>query len=186
MPQRSARAPGAITPRSSRPRPRAAATVALSSAVQTDGRTIGNGGFYGGRPGAPREDPAVEATRRPRRQDGRARIRDPCRRRRRVVDELDEQRVRRSRWLPSPPEGIHLGTYAYVALILAVLALLRLDGSRRDAVAVVALYLAVFEWETVLVEQPSVTRVVLLGALLVALIVARPQGLLGTPAVDVA
>jgi len=43
-----------------------------------------------------------------------------------------------------------------------------------------------FEWETVLVEQPSVTRVLLLGALLVALIVARPQGLLGSPRVDTA
>jgi ABC-type branched-subunit amino acid transport system permease subunit len=87
-------------------------------------------------------------------------------------------------WLLGPPDGSHFGTYAYVALILAVLAMLRLTGWRRDAVAVVALYLAVFEWETVLVEQPSVTRVVLLGALLVALIVARPQGLLGRPRVD--
>jgi ABC-type branched-subunit amino acid transport system permease subunit len=87
-------------------------------------------------------------------------------------------------WLLRAPEGVHLGTYAYVALILAVLAMLRLNGWRRDAVAVVALYLAVFEWETVLVEQPSVTRVILLGAVLVALTVARPQGLFGQPRVD--
>ena len=87
-------------------------------------------------------------------------------------------------WLLRAPDEAHLGTYAYVALILAVLALLRLNGWRRDAVAVVALYLAVFEWETVLVEQPSITRVVLLGAVLVALTVARPQGLFGQPRVD--
>ena len=87
-------------------------------------------------------------------------------------------------WLLRAPDGAHLGTYAYVALILAVLAMFRLNGWRRDAVAVVSLYLAVFEWETVLVEQPSITRVVLLGAVLVALTVARPQGLFGRPRVD--
>jgi hypothetical protein len=87
-------------------------------------------------------------------------------------------------WLPHPPDGSHVGTYAYVALILAVLALLRLKGRRRDIVAIAALYLAVFEWETVLVEQPSVTRIVLLGAMLVVFIVARPQGLLGQLRVD--
>jgi branched-chain amino acid transport system permease protein len=89
-------------------------------------------------------------------------------------------------WLLHPSTGSQLGTYAYVALILAVLAMMRARGWRRDAIAIPALYLAVFEWETVLVEQPSVTRVVLLGAVLVALIVARPQGLLGQPRVELA
>jgi branched-chain amino acid transport system permease protein len=87
-------------------------------------------------------------------------------------------------WLIHPSESSHLANWAYLALILAVLAMLRLRGLRRDAVAVVALYLAVYEWETVLVEQPSVTRVILLGAVLVTLIVARPQGLLGQPRVE--
>jgi ABC-type branched-subunit amino acid transport system permease subunit len=87
-------------------------------------------------------------------------------------------------WLVHPPDGSDVAKLAYLGLILAILALLRLRGLARDAVAVVALYLAVFEWETVLVEQPSVTRVILLGAALSTLIVARPQGILGQPRVE--
>jgi ABC-type branched-subunit amino acid transport system permease subunit len=87
-------------------------------------------------------------------------------------------------WLIHPSESSHLAIWAYLALILAVLAMLRLRGVPRDAVLVVALYLAVFEWETVLVEQPSVTRVILLGTALVTIIVARPQGILGQPRVE--
>jgi ABC-type branched-subunit amino acid transport system permease subunit len=47
------------------------------------------------------------------------------------------------------------------------------------------LYLAAFVWETRLVLEPSITRLLLLGALLVALMTARPQGLLGTPRVEI-
>jgi branched-chain amino acid transport system permease protein len=87
-------------------------------------------------------------------------------------------------WLVHPPGSSDVARVAYLGLILAILALLRLRGLARGAVAVVALYLAVFEWETVLVEQPSVTRVILLGAALATLIVARPQGILGQPRVE--
>lgn len=87
-------------------------------------------------------------------------------------------------WLIDPSLSTHLAAVAYLVLILAILALLRLRGLAHGAVAVVALYLAVFEWETVLVEQPSVTRVILLGAALATLIVARPHGLLGQPRVE--
>jgi ABC-type branched-subunit amino acid transport system permease subunit len=41
-------------------------------------------------------------------------------------------------------------------------------------------------WENLLAFNPSITRLVLLGALLVALMNARPQGLLGTPRVEIA
>jgi branched-chain amino acid transport system permease protein len=87
-------------------------------------------------------------------------------------------------WLVHPPASSNFDAIAYLGLILAILALLRLRGLARGAVAVVALYLAVFEWETVMVEQPSVTRVILLGAALATLIVARPQGILGQPRVE--
>jgi len=37
----------------------------------------------------------------------------------------------------------------------------------------------------VLVEQPAVTRLILFGGLLIALMQARPQGLLGTARVEI-
>jgi ABC-type branched-subunit amino acid transport system permease subunit len=37
----------------------------------------------------------------------------------------------------------------------------------------------------VLVPQPSVTRLIILGALLIVLMNARPQGLLGTARVEI-
>jgi ABC-type branched-subunit amino acid transport system permease subunit len=38
----------------------------------------------------------------------------------------------------------------------------------------------------VLVDNPSVARLILLGALLIALMNARPQGLLGTARIEIA
>ena len=47
------------------------------------------------------------------------------------------------------------------------------------------LYLAAFVWENRLVFEPNVTRILLLGALLVVLMSWRPQGLLGTARVEI-
>ena len=47
------------------------------------------------------------------------------------------------------------------------------------------LYLTALVWENILIEQPAVTRLILFGALLIGLMMARPQGLLGTPRVEV-
>jgi len=47
-------------------------------------------------------------------------------------------------------------------------------------------WLAGFVWETRLAEETSgPTRLLLLGALLVGLMIARPQGLLGRPRVEI-
>ena len=49
------------------------------------------------------------------------------------------------------------------------------------------LYLAGFVWENLLLQNiVGPTRLILLGALLVGLMNARPQGLLGTPRVEIA
>ena len=48
------------------------------------------------------------------------------------------------------------------------------------------LYLAAMVWENLLIQQTAgATRLILLGALLVGLMNARPQGLLGTPRVEI-
>jgi len=47
------------------------------------------------------------------------------------------------------------------------------------------LYLTAFVWENILVENPAVTRYVLFGALLIAVMTIRPQGLFGTAKVEI-
>ena len=74
-----------------------------------------------------------------------------------------------------------VGNYAFVALIAALLRCRRAaTGGCRSVTALPILYLAAFVWENLLVTEPATTRLILLGALLVVLMIARPQGLLGT------
>ena len=47
------------------------------------------------------------------------------------------------------------------------------------------LYLASFVWENRLVIEPSITRLILIGVILIVLMNARPQGLLGTSRVEI-
>jgi len=89
-------------------------------------------------------------------------------------------------WVIRPEQNAtKIGNYAYVALIAAVLVLTLLKGIWRTVFLVPTLYLAAFVWENVLVPQPSVTRLIILGALLIVLMIARPQGLLGTARVEI-
>ena len=47
------------------------------------------------------------------------------------------------------------------------------------------LYLAACVWENLLIAQPAVARFVLIGAMLVALMAYRPQGLFGKQRVEI-
>jgi branched-chain amino acid transport system permease protein len=88
-------------------------------------------------------------------------------------------------WVVFPAEAqTTVGNFAFVALLAAVLALTRLRGWYQAALMAPTLYLAAFVWETRLVEQPSITRQLLFGAVLVVMMAARPQGILGTPRVE--
>ncbi|HEX2043997.1 MAG TPA: branched-chain amino acid ABC transporter permease [Gaiellaceae bacterium] len=88
-------------------------------------------------------------------------------------------------WVVLPDvERTTIGNVAFVLLVAAVLAVTRLRGDARLALLVPTLYLAAFVWENRLIFQPSVTRQLLFGAVLVAMMTARPHGLLGTPRVE--
>ena len=50
----------------------------------------------------------------------------------------------------------------------------------RNSLLIPTLYLAAFVWETRLAAEPSITRLILIGVILIVLMNARPQGLLGT------
>jgi len=88
-------------------------------------------------------------------------------------------------WVIIPVGHGQFVQFAYVALIAAILILTRLRGWWRTLALPPTLYLVAIVWENVLVEQPSVTRLILFGVLLIVLMNARPQGLLGTPRVEI-
>ena len=47
------------------------------------------------------------------------------------------------------------------------------------------IWMAAFVWETRLIEDRRATRPLLLGVILVVLMAVRPQGLFGTPRVEI-
>ena len=89
-------------------------------------------------------------------------------------------------WVLLPRNPVKIADFAYVILIAAILLVTQLHGWRRLAALVPTIYLATMVWENLLVTQTAgATRFILLGALLVALMNARPQGLLGTARVEI-
>jgi branched-chain amino acid transport system permease protein len=88
-------------------------------------------------------------------------------------------------WVIIPAANDQFGNFAYVSLVVAVLVLTRLRGWIRTVALVPVVYLAAIVWENSFVEQPAVARWILFGSLLVALMAVRPQGLLGTPRVEI-
>jgi len=75
---------------------------------------------------------------------------------------------------------------AYIGLIAAVLGLTLVRSRVWRLVGLVpVLYLAACVWANLLIAQPAVARFVLIGALLVALMAYRPQGLFGKQRVEI-
>jgi ABC-type branched-subunit amino acid transport system permease subunit len=89
-------------------------------------------------------------------------------------------------WVVVPANPTTAGNIGFVVLICLAIALRQIKSSRtRDIVLVPTLYLAACVWEGVLVAQPSITRQILIGAILIVMMNARPQGLLGEKRVEV-
>jgi ABC-type branched-subunit amino acid transport system permease subunit len=88
-------------------------------------------------------------------------------------------------WALHPANPRYIGNIAFVALILAILALTLMQGWWRFLALIPTLYLASFVWENRLVVEPSITRLILIGVILIVLMNARPQGLFGTARVEI-
>jgi ABC-type branched-subunit amino acid transport system permease subunit len=78
-----------------------------------------------------------------------------------------------------------IGNVAFIILVFVVLGLTLLRGWARYLAMIPTLYLAAFVWENRLVIEPSITRLILIGVILIVLMNARPQGLLGTSRVEI-
>jgi ABC-type branched-subunit amino acid transport system permease subunit len=81
-----------------------------------------------------------------------------------------------ARWVPA---------VTYIGLVALVLLLTVLGGWLRIVVLVPTLYLATFVWENVMLAEPEPTRYIVLGALLIVLMIARPNGILGERRVEI-
>ena len=91
-----------------------------------------------------------------------------------------------SSWVIVPTTlGDWLGPVAYISLIGIGLMLTLIRGPLRYILLVPTLYLAAFVWENVLLVQPEPTRYIVLGAMLIALMVVRPNGIFGERRVEI-
>ena len=84
-----------------------------------------------------------------------------------------------------PANPGRLAVYGYLMLIVAVIVVVQLKGWWRVLGMVPTLYLTMLVWENLLIENPSVTRAVLFGVVLIAVMTIRPQGLFGTAKVEI-
>ena len=82
-------------------------------------------------------------------------------------------------WMVYPAQARTVGNVAFVLTLGVLLLAYRLGGKARYALLVPGLYALAFVWETRLVEEPSVTRMLIFGALLVLMMNFRPQGIFG-------
>jgi len=92
-----------------------------------------------------------------------------------------------SSWMLLPSHPTQVANWAYGLLIAAILVLTLIAGWWRTIAMIPTIWLGAFAWENLLVVQTAgATRFLLLGALLVVLMNARPQGLFGTARVEIA
>jgi branched-chain amino acid transport system permease protein len=89
-------------------------------------------------------------------------------------------------WVAAPA---HLARWiaptSYIGLIAVVLLVTMVRGRLRLVLLVPTLYLAAFVWENVMLAKPEPARYIVLGIILIALMILRPNGLLGERRVEI-
>jgi ABC-type branched-subunit amino acid transport system permease subunit len=88
-------------------------------------------------------------------------------------------------WVIVPANGQAAGNWGYVLLVCLLIALVQVSSRWRTILLPPTLVLAAFVWETRLSAEPAITRQIMIGAILIVMMNARPQGLLGTRRVEV-
>jgi Branched-chain amino acid transport system / permease component len=90
-----------------------------------------------------------------------------------------------SGWVIVPANAGTYGNVLFVVLIVLILWITRLQGIWRLVVIVPTVYLAACCWESRLVVNPAVTTQIMIGATLIVMMTARPQGIFGTRRVEI-
>ena len=71
-----------------------------------------------------------------------------------------------------------------MVLICALIAIVRLQGIRRLLAVIPTIYIAACCWESRLIVNPAITTQIMIGAILILTMAARPKGLLGSHRVE--
>jgi ABC-type branched-subunit amino acid transport system permease subunit len=87
-------------------------------------------------------------------------------------------------WVIVPANPKTFGNYGFVVLVCLLIALVQVSSGWRTVLLPVVLYLASIVWEARLVGEPSITRQLMIGAILIVMMNARPQGLFGERRVE--
>jgi ABC-type branched-subunit amino acid transport system permease subunit len=89
-------------------------------------------------------------------------------------------------WVVVPRAGHgNFTTCLYIGLVIAAVVARSVPKKWRVVALIPTLYLTAMVWEDILALNPSVTALILFGAMLIALMTVRPQGLLGELRVEV-
>src|SRR2546423_6069113 len=89
-------------------------------------------------------------------------------------------------WMLFPTNAEKMADVAYIVMVAGIVVVPQVRAIWRTILLPPLLYLVMFVWENVLLQHTSgATRLILLGALLVALMNARPQGLFGKAYVEI-
>jgi branched-chain amino acid transport system permease protein len=81
--------------------------------------------------------------------------------------------------------SLDYGNILYAVLIVALIALVRLHGRWRMIAIVPTVYIAACCWEARLIVDPGITSQIMIGAILIVMMAARPQGLLGERRIEI-
>ncbi len=87
-------------------------------------------------------------------------------------------------WVIVPASPQIPGNYGFVLLVCLLIALVQVKGRWRTILLVPTLYVASFVWETRLANESAITTQLMIGAILIVMMNARPQGLLGQRRVE--
>jgi ABC-type branched-subunit amino acid transport system permease subunit len=88
-------------------------------------------------------------------------------------------------WAIVPANPVTFGNICFVALLCMVVVLTQVHRRWRTILLVPTLYLAACAWEARLSQVPAITRLLLLGAILIVVMAWRPAGLLGARRVEI-
>jgi ABC-type branched-subunit amino acid transport system permease subunit len=89
-------------------------------------------------------------------------------------------------WLIIPPNYELVGNVVTVLVVFTLLAMVLVKNPMlKNILLGLSIYMFAFSWETRLAVEPASTRILIVGATLVVLMIFRPQGLLGKAEVRV-
>jgi len=89
-----------------------------------------------------------------------------------------------SHWVIVPANPTVPGNYMFVLMVCLLIALVQVKGRWRTILLPPTIYVAALAWEMRLAAEPSITRQLMIGAILIVMMNARPQGLLGARRVE--